>query len=114
MSNTVFSKRLINTSAFMIGLHWITVAIALLLRGNLERPIHFYYEPLLLQVLLLLDLPALSIAEAFGVSLDVMLMNIPVLNATLVFLVISLQWFFVSLILVAAISFIRQCSQPLE
>jgi hypothetical protein len=114
MLNSSVSMRLIKTCAFTVGLHWITVAIVLLTRGNLDRPIHFYYEPLLLKVLLLLDLPALSIAKAFGVSLDVMLLNNSPLSTVIVFLMITLQWFLVSIILVAVISSIRQCLQKLE
>lgn len=57
-------------SLFLIAVHWLLFMIAILFRGSWGAPIHFFYEPALLKLLLLIDFPSIAFAEALGLYIS--------------------------------------------
>lgn len=88
LRETIFNR----VTLFTVLIHWILVIIAFYERGW-SRDIHFTYEPWVSLIILLLDLPAITIAESISIPLNTLIQENYPLNGVLVFvLIISAQW----------------------
>ncbi len=63
---SVGANLMLKRVGIIVAVHWILVGIGILIRGDLTTPIHWFYEPLMLKVFLLLDLPALFLTETLA------------------------------------------------
>lgn len=78
---------------FTVLIHWTIVIIAFYIRGGWNLQIHFYYEPLLSKILLLLNLPAITIAESLSMPLNTLIAENYPLKTTVIFVLsITVQW----------------------
>ena len=74
-----------------VALHWVLIAAALIWRGH-SYPFHLAYEPLLLQFILVADLPALLVLLAVGIEIKLSLADNTWWEVSLAVIGISLQW----------------------
>jgi hypothetical protein len=77
-------------AAFVV-IHWVLYAVALAWRGH-SFPFHLVYEPLLLQILWIADLPALLVLLAFGIEVKLSLADSSWWELALTMIGISVQW----------------------
>ncbi len=98
----------LKTIGLTVGFHWITFLLALFVRGELTSPIHLYYEPFIFQVLLLLDLPAILLAEEIVSPLNPSLTANSIANLAGLFAIVTLQWICIGIILDLVISTVRK------
>lgn len=84
--------------ACLVLIHWVLFAAACVWRGH-ANSFHWVYEPLLLQVLWLADLPALAILFAFGIEINISLTSNSWWVLALAVIGISVQWVIIGIII---------------
>lgn len=92
---TIFRSLFNKYSGLSVAIHWILVLLSLLLRPDWQRPIHFFYETFLFQLLLLIDLPAIVVAEQIGFPINLSVSENSVSSILAVIVMISMQWFLI-------------------
>ena len=89
----VFTSR---TAYLFFFAHWILFAVAIYQRGGFIYPFHSEYEPLLVNILIIINLPAIFLIVIIGLVLSVLpqsvLSQFEELKYLICFLPISLQW----------------------
>ena len=83
----------------IVLINWILILFSLLIRRNWRSPIHFYYENILFQFVLLINLPATLFAEQLGFSVNVSIDESSYISLLVLALTISIQWFLIAIML---------------
>ncbi len=83
--------------AGLIGIHWVLFGTALIWRGD-TNSLHWWYESLLLQILLIADLPAMLILSAIGIEFNNSFTDNSFWVFSLAVLAISLQWLLIGVV----------------
>src|SRR5687767_14609891 len=101
------AKLMIKCVGITVAVHWILVGIALLIRGDLTREVHWFYESPLLKVILLADLPAVGLTEAIVGPMSPLLAAPPLPHNALLILITTLQWAAIGVLIGRLIKFIH-------
>lgn len=77
-------------SLLFLGLHWLLVGVAILIRGDFRPISHIVYEPYIVQILVFLNLLVISIAETFSFADKTE--EFSMLTYVIMIILSSLQW----------------------
>ncbi len=97
MNNDSRLLRAYQLALFLLTLNWVGLTVEIFRRGN--TPIHFYYESIGFKILLIANLPAITIAEYFSEPTNLLIESRFAPSLALPFIgLISLQWVLVSVL----------------
>lgn len=95
LHENLFSK----VTFFTVAIHWMLVILAVYERGGLSYRFHFFYEPILFKIIVLLNLPTLIISDSF-VSGNAFIDETHLLRGTLILILsITAQWLIIGCVI---------------